>query len=129
MPAEGPTLRLQEEKLRLQKDYDAKERLSSEALKTRMQNIYKEQNDNLYLRLINEINAVYPNALAELKNKHPELTETERAICLLSFFSFRVKEIAYILDLKENTVSKSRLSIKKKTGLENPADVVRPYIA
>ena len=122
------TLRLNEEKLRLQRNYDDKERLSNEALRMRMQNIYREQNDNVYSRLLNEFNAVYPNALAELKNKRPELTETEQAICLLSFFSFRVKEIAYILDLKENTVSKSRLNIKRKTGLDDFAEVVRPFI-
>ena len=112
----------------LQKNYDDKERLSSEALRMRMQTVYKERNDNLYNRLVTEFNAVYPNALSEFSVAHPELTDTERAICLLSFFSFRVKEIAYILDLRENTVSKARLAIKKKTGVEDLAEIVRPFI-
>lgn len=47
------------------------------------------------------------------------LTETEQKICLLSFLSFRVKEIAHVLNLRENTVSKYKSSISKKNGREN----------
>lgn len=122
------TLRLAEEKRQLQQDYDDKERISGEALRQRMQTVYLEQNDKLYDRILKEFKALYPNTLEEIAAAHPELTETELSICLLSFFSFRVKEIAYILDLKENTVSKNRLSIKKKTGLDEPAEVARPFI-
>lgn len=125
---EVKNLRLSQEKQQLQKNYDNKEHLSSQALRMRMQTIYKERNDNLYDRLVTEFNAVYPNALIDFSAKHPELTDTECAICLLSFFSFRVKEIAYILDLRENTVSKARLAIKKKTGIEELAELVRPFI-
>jgi hypothetical protein len=88
---EVKNLQLSQEKQQLQKNYDDKERLSIEALRLRMQTIYKERNDNLYDRLITDFNAVYPNALSHFEASHPELTDTERAICLLSFFSFRVK--------------------------------------
>jgi DNA-binding CsgD family transcriptional regulator len=125
---EVKNLRLSQEKLQLQKDYNDKERLSTEALRQRMKTIYKEHYDNLFDRLVNEFNALYPNALSEFSAAHPELNETERAICLLSYFSFRVKEIAYILDLRENTVSKSRLAIKKKTEIEDLAEIVRPFV-
>lgn len=125
---EVKNLRLSQEKLQLQKNYNDKERLSSEALRMRMQTIYKERNDNLGERLFAEFNAVYPNVLSDFSTAHPELTETECSICLLSYFSFRVKEIAYILDLKENTVSKSRINIKRKTGIDEPAEVMKPFI-
>lgn len=125
---EVKNLQLSQEKQQLQKNYDDKERLSIEALRLRMQTIYKERNDNLYDRLITDFNAVYPNALSHFEASHPELTDTERAICLLSFFSFRVKEIAYILNLRENTVSKARLAIKKKTGTNEPAETIKPFI-
>ena len=125
---EVKNLRLNQEKQELQKNYDDKERHSSEALRMRMQTIYKERNDNLYDRLVMEFNAVYPNALSNFSAAYPKLTETERAICLLSCFSFRVKEIAYILDLRENTVSKARLAIKKKTGVEDLAELVKSFI-
>ena len=125
---EVKNLLLSQEKQQLQKNYDDKERLSIEALRLRMQTIYKERNDNLYDRLITEFNAVYPNALSHFEVNHAELTDTERAICLLSFFSFRVKEIAYILDLRENTVSKARIAIKKKTGNDDLAEIIRPFI-
>lgn len=122
------TLRLAEEKRQLQQDYADKERISGEALRQRLQSVYLERNDKVFERIFKEFNAVYPDTLGKLKAAHPELTETELSICLLSFFSFRVKEIAYILDLKENTVSKNRLSIKKKTGMDDPAEVARPFI-
>ncbi len=125
---EVKNLQLSQEKQQLQKNYDDKERLSIEALRLRMQTIYKERNDNLYDRLITDFNAVYPNALSHFEASHPELTDTERAICLLSFFSFRVKEIAYILDLRENTVSKARIAIKKKTGTDDLAELIKPFI-
>ena len=121
-------LLLNQEKNQLQKDYDDKERLSNEALRLRMKTIYKEHNDNLFDRLVNEFNAVYPNALSDFSAAYPELNETERAICLLSYFSFRVKEIAYILDLRENTVSKARITIKKKTGIDDLAEIIKPFI-
>ena len=125
---EVKNLRLNQEKQQLQKNYDDKERLSIEALRMRMQTIYKERNDNLYNRLITDFSTVYPKALSEFSAAHPELTDTEHAICLLSFFSFRVKEIAYILDLRENTVSKARIAIKKKTGTDDLAELIRPFI-
>ena len=125
---EVKNLRLNQEKQQLQKNYDDKKRLSIEALRLRMQTIYKEHNGNLYNRLITDFSAVYPNALSIFSSSHPELTNTERAICLLSFFSFRVKEIAYILDLRENTVSKARITIKKKTGTDDLAELIRPFI-
>lgn len=121
-------LKLNQEKQQLQKNYDDKERLSIEALRLRMQTIYKERNDDLYDRLIADFNAVYPNALSDFSAAHSELTDTERSICVLSFFSFRVKEIAYILDLRENTVSKARIAIKKKTGTDDLAELIRPFI-
>lgn len=125
---EVKNLRLSQEKLQLQKNYDDKERLSIEALRMRMQTIYKERNDNLYDRLVTEFNAVYPNALSEFSVAYPELTDTERAICLMSFFSFRVKEIAYILNLRENTVSKARITIKRKTVTDDLTEIIRPFI-
>lgn len=125
---EVKNLRLNQEKQQLQKNYDDKERHSIEALRLRMQTIYKERNDDLYDRLITDFNALYPNALSSFSSAHPELTDTECAICLLSFFSFRVKEIAYILDLRENTVSKARIAIKKKTGTSDLAEIIRPFI-
>ena len=39
---------------------------------------------------------------------------------LASIYTIRLKGIAYILDLKENTISKSRLSIKRKNGCGRP---------
>jgi hypothetical protein len=49
-------------------------------------------------------------------------------VCLLSFLSFRVKEIGAILGFKENTVSKYRAYIRNKTGIEEVGDVLKGYV-
>jgi DNA-binding NarL/FixJ family response regulator len=63
-------------------------------------------------------NTTHPDALAKLKAAHPDLSEVEIGICVLSFYPFLMKEIGNILDLRENTVSKYRTNIKKKTQTE-----------
>ena len=79
-------------------------------------------------RIRNAFNAAYPEALAKLKAAHPELSETELDICLLSFFSFRLKEAADLLDLRENTVAKYRTAIKKKIQTDDLEGVLKPFL-
>ena len=43
----------------------------------------------------------------------------ELDISVLSYFAFRLKEIADILELRENTVAKYRSSIKKKAQIDS----------
>ena len=70
-------------------------------------------------RIREVFNEAYPDALTQLKAAHPDLNETELDICVLSMFPFRTKEIADILDLRENTVSKYRTAIRKKTRADS----------
>ena len=86
-----------------------------EALNLRVQSVYSDKLGNKMERIAKVVGEAYPEALTKLKAAHPDLNETELDVCMLSMFPFRTKEIADILDLRENTVSKYRTAIKKKT--------------
>ena len=121
------TLRLQEENLRMQ---SANERMSHEAsenLLRRVNYIFRSRENDAYRHILAEFNSVYPGAIPKLKADHPDLNDAEIGVCLLSFLSFRVKEIGDILGFKENTISKYRAYIRSKTGIEEVGDVLKGY--
>lgn len=99
-----------------------------EALQIKVQAVFSDRMNNKMERIRNEFNASYPDALAKLQAAYPELSETELDICLLSFFSFRLKEAADLLDLRENTVAKYRTTIKKKTQTDDLEGVLKPFL-
>ena len=90
-----------------------------EALRLKGRAIFSDRHNNKMERIRNEFNAAYPDALAKLSAAHPDLSDTELDICILSFFSFRLKETADIMHLKENTVAKYRTAIKKKVQTDD----------
>ena len=94
-----------------------------ETLNIKIQAIYSDRNNNKLERIMTEFNAAYPDALANLKAAHPDLTDTELDICVLSFFSFRLKETADIIHLRDNTVAKYRTAIKKKLEIDDLKEV------
>ena len=103
----------------LKEAHGALEMQAQEALRMKVQAIYDDKRDNTFNRILEVFNDTYPDALTKLKAAHPDLNETELDICVLSMFPFRTKEIADILDLRENTVSKYRTSIKRKTQADS----------
>ena len=122
------TLRLQEENLRMQSANDRMTHEASENLMRRVSYIYRSHEDDAYRHILAEFNSVYPGAISNLKANHPDLSDAEIGVCLLSFLSFRVKEIGAILGFKENTVSKYRAYIRSKTGIEEVGDVLKGYV-
>ena len=90
-----------------------------EALNLRVKSVYDDKLGNKMERITKVFVAAYPDALAKLKAAYPDLNQTEFDVCVLSMFPFRTKEIADILDLRENTVSKYRTAIKKKTQTDS----------
>ena len=97
-----------------------------ETLNIKIQAIYSDRNNNKLERIMTEFNAAYPDALANLRAAHPDLTDTELDICVLSFFSFRLKETADILGLRDNTVAKYRTAIKKKLEIDDLEKIFIP---
>lgn len=90
-----------------------------EALRLKGRAIFSDRHNNKMERIRNEFNTAYPDAMAKLSAAHPDLSDTELDICILSFFSFRLKETADIIHLKENTVAKYRTAIKKKVQTDD----------
>jgi FixJ family two-component response regulator len=70
-------------------------------------------------RIIEAVDETYPQAVAKLKEEHPELNETERHILLLNFLHFRGKEEAELLGFAENTIMKYRSNLNKKAGSDS----------
>lgn len=108
-----------EAELKLQEARSALKDKEIEALRAKARGIYDDKRNNTCKRIMDLFNTAYPDALGKLKAAYPELNETELTVAVLSFFSFIVKETADIMELRENTVSKCRSSIKKKTGADN----------
>ena len=99
-----------------------------ETLRLKAVAIYNDRLNNTGKRIIEVFNGAYPEALAQLKATYPDLNETELDICVFSFFGFRVKEMADILDLRENTVAKYRSHVKKKTQNEAIEGLIGPFL-
>ena len=122
------TLRLHEESMRLQSANERMTHEASENLMRRVSYIYRSHEDDAYQHILAEFNSVYPKSISNLKTDHPDLTDAEIGVCLLSFLSFRVKEIGFILGFRENTISKYRAFIRSKTGIEEVGDVLKGYV-
>ena len=99
-----------------------------EALQLKVKAVFGDKYGNKLERIRNEFNTAYPDALTKLKTAHPYLSDTELDICLLSFFSFHLKEDADILDLRENTVAKYRTAIKKKTQTDDLEGLLKSFL-
>ena len=107
---------------------DALKAKEQNALLTKVTAIYQDKLGNKAKRIFETFSEAHPDAVAKLKTSYPDLTDTEVDVCVLSHFAFRVKEIADILELRENTVAKHRSSIKKKTQIEAVKDLMQRFI-
>jgi DNA-binding CsgD family transcriptional regulator len=112
-------LRHEEAYRKLQSEFEAasqQAQKSQQAFQQRVMAIYKSGQEDRLKRILAEFDTIYPQAFEKLQNVHPDLTETECKIVVLSFFGFRIKEEAELLDLSVNTVAKYRTNIRKKMG-------------
>ena len=87
-----------------------------EILQQRAMTIYQSSGENRMKQILDEFEAVYPQAMPELTTAHPELSETERHIAILNFLRFRAKEEAELMGFTEYTTLKYRSNLKKKVG-------------
>ncbi len=126
----GKRLKLQQEKLgkQLEAAQDALKVKEKDALFTKVNAIYQDKLSNKAKRIFEAFNEAHPDAVSKLKASYPDLTDTEVDICVLSHFAFRVKEIADILELRENTVAKYRSSIKKKTQIRDAESLMNQVL-
>ena len=126
----GKRLKLQQEELgkQLEAAQDALKVKEKDALFTKVNAIYQDKLGNKAKRIFEAFNEAHPDAVSKLKASYPDLTDTEVDICVLSHFAFRVKEIADILELRENTVAKYRSNIKKKTQIRDAESLMNQIL-
>lgn len=126
----GKRLRLlqEESSKQLEAAQDALKVKEKDALFTKVNAIYQDKLGNKDKRIFEAFNEAHPDAVSKLKASYPDLTDTEVDICVLSHFAFRVKEIADILELRENTVAKYRSSIKKKTQIRDAESLMNQVL-
>ena len=116
------------ETLRLKEKIASMHRNANDALVKRVRFIFADKRENDLNRIVAEFNATYPDALIKLKTAYPNLNEMELNTCVLSYFSFHMKEAATIMGLRNNTVAKYRSSIKKKTHTNNLESLLIPFL-
>ena len=97
---------------------------TKEVLEKRVMGIYMTGNGDRLERIFEDFESVYPHAVEKLEAQHPELTEQERNVVVLSFLRFRAKEMAELLGLTEGTVQKYRSNIRKKVGNDPISEVI-----
>lgn len=117
--------KLQEEKLRVQKDYENSKHQQFEALRKRVKSLFDEKKNHSLPLIINEFKSVYPDVLNNISKEYPNLTETEKNILILTLLNFRIKEEAEMLNLSENTVMKYRSNLKKKVEFDQISSQIR----
>ena len=65
----------------------------------------------------------YPNYLAQLRNRHPELSESEERLFLFLKLKLTRNETAVILGISEDSVKKTRSRLRKRLVLEQEASL------
>ena len=106
----------------LQTKVDQAAQHTREIMQQRVADIYQSNTKNRLQRIIEAVDETYPQAVAKLKEEHPELNETERHILLLNFLHFRIKEEADLLGLSENSIAKYRSNLGKTLGKDPVSD-------
>ncbi len=98
--------------------------------KKKIQELYKElhlkvaESDgggNTHLMLVNKLNTSF---YVELKEKFPNLNESEIVICYYTFIGLKNKEIAVFLNATTRSVESKRLRITKKINLPTNESLV-----
>lgn len=76
------------------------------------------------MRLIAGFEHNNPDFLISLSEAYPELSPTERRICVLIRLQCATKEIAAILNRSVRTIQTHKHNIRKKMGLDSRHDLV-----
>ncbi len=92
------------------------EKKYSEIIKTINTNINTENNWNNFLIKFNEN---HPDFFYLLEKKHSNLSKTEIKLCALLRMKLTSKEIAYILNIEQSSVNKSRQRLRKKLNIDS----------
>ena len=74
--------------------------------------------ESVFEAVVEEMEKVYPSLYAVLRQKLPELNETETKVCLLSCSDLSNTEMAEILGVSKHTIDKNRSKLRDKLNLK-----------
>lgn len=80
------------------------------------------QNDPIFLKQFME---AYPDFIAHLLEKHPELSRSELSLCAMIYLNFSSKEIAEYTFIQHRSVQTNRSRLRKKMDLSPDVDLFR----
>ena len=107
----------------LLKQYVKKDDKHSYFLYTQFNEVVYGQKSLNWDMLYQDMNEIHNGLVSRLKERYPELTETEFRICCLTYSDFSCSEIGIIMDLSQNTVQMKRSTIRKKLGIESKVNM------
>lgn len=79
--------------------------------------IYGKDNPSVWDALEQTLDEMYPELPAFLRRTHPQFSDTEFKVCLLSYAGLQTKKIALLIKQKTATVNMARTAIRKKMNL------------
>lgn len=86
------------------------------------------QNELDWQLLYKSMNDLHNSFFDILKEKYPQLDESEFRICCLSYAGFTNTEAAIILKLSVNTIQMKRTSIRKKIGIKETGGNIEDFL-
>lgn len=98
----------------------------SELLEQKINNAFSEvielakNNDSTFFKRFSE---VYPEFVSELIQAHPDLVNSELALCAMVFLNFSSKEIAQYTFVEHRSAQTRRSRLRKKLQLPAKADL------
>ena len=84
--------------------------------------------DEEWLEFKTKFEELNPNFLADLKQKHPNLTKSEIRLLILIRIGFTQKEIANMLNIAPDSVKKAKQRVRKKLNLSRSTKLTH-YLA
>jgi len=94
--------------------------INGEAIKVINGNMYRNLNWEKFQISFNEI---YPSFFTCLNEKYPSLSKNDKRLCAFLLMDMKTSEIANLMNISNESVSKNRNRLRKKLGLENGTDI------
>ena len=73
-------------------------------------------------------NNEYPGLAIQIKNRYPDLTETEFKVCILSFSQLSSKDMSNILGQSTSSINSARSNIRSKINIERTGGDISKHI-
>ncbi len=74
--------------------------------------------EKIFDAVMEEMEKVHPNIYTVLRQKYPELDETETRVCMLSCTDLSNTEMAEIMEISKYTIDKNRSKLRDKLNLK-----------